>query len=70
MALELIAIATAAASAGVAEVTRRLLGRRKPAEPTAEPAVRPSGVSFGDVRAGGDVTQSGRDVIHHHGRRE
>ena len=70
MAFELIAIATAAASAGVAEVTRRLLGRRKPAEPTFEPKAGPAAVSFGDVWAGGDVTQSGRDVTHHHGRPE
>jgi hypothetical protein len=70
MAFELIAIATAAASAGVAEVTRRLLGRRKPAEPTFEPEAAPAAVSFGDVWAGGDVTQSGRDVTHHRGRPE
>jgi hypothetical protein len=64
MAFDLIAIATAAASAGVAEVTRRLLGRTKRAEP------EPGAVAFGDVRAFGDVTQSGRDVTIHHGRRE
>lgn len=66
MAFDLIAIATAAASAGAAEVARRLLGRRHAERPEPEPG----SVSFGDVRAGGAVTQSGRDVTIHHGRRE
>ena len=67
MAFDLTAVvtttATAAVTAGVVEVTRRLLGRRKPEEP------EPGAVSFGDARAGGDITQSGRDVtIHHRGK--
>lgn len=66
MAFDLIAVATAvataAAAAGVAETTRRLFHRRPSNETGA------GTVSFGDVRAGGDVTQSGRDTTIHRGR--
>ena len=64
MAFDLIAVATAAAAAGVAEATRRLFHRRQSNEPDT------GTVSFGDVRAGGDVTQSGRDTTVHRGRPE
>ncbi|GAA0919935.1 hypothetical protein [Virgisporangium aurantiacum] len=64
MAVELIAITTAAVAAGVAEATRRLLSRRQPDEPA------PGTVTFGEVHAGGAVTQSGRDVTIRQGRPE
>ncbi|GAB1644626.1 hypothetical protein [Krasilnikovia sp. MM14-A1259] len=76
MAFDLIALATAAVTAGVSEITRRVFTRRQrtktePGEVVSRgPAERPGGVSFGNVSHCRDVAQAGGDLTVHRGRPE